>query len=102
MSRPTRSRPTQPESDGTAEWDATTMVLVHAHAGGEAGLGYTYGNLASGTVVESTLAADVVVGRDAMSVTACLGRDGPSLPQPGPARESRRWRSARSTRRSGI
>jgi len=28
----------QPESDGTAEWDATTIVLVEAHAGGATGL----------------------------------------------------------------
>jgi L-alanine-DL-glutamate epimerase-like enolase superfamily enzyme len=77
----------QPESDGTAEWDATTMVLVHAHAGGEAGLGYTYGNLASATVVESTL-ADVIVGRDAMSVTACweaMARACRNLGRPGVA-----------------
>ena len=32
-----------PESDGTLDWDATTIVVVHAHAGGETGLGYTYG-----------------------------------------------------------
>src|SRR4029079_12065530 len=35
-----------PESDGTAEWDSTVMVVVEAHAGGETGLGYTYGSLA--------------------------------------------------------
>ena len=32
----------EPESDGTAEWDATTIVVVEAHAGGETGIGYTY------------------------------------------------------------
>ena len=30
-----------PESDGTLEWDSTTMVVVHARAGGKVGLGYT-------------------------------------------------------------
>ncbi len=60
----------EPESDGTAEWDATTIVLVRARAGDATGLGYTYGNIASGAVVESTL-TDAVVGRDAMSVTEC-------------------------------
>jgi len=77
----------QPESDGTAEWDATTMVLVHARAAGETGLGYTYGNLASGTVAESTLAAEVV-GRDAMSVTAAwdaMARACRNLGRPGVA-----------------
>ena len=32
----------EPESDGTLEWDSTTIVVVEAHAGGETGLGYTY------------------------------------------------------------
>ncbi len=31
------------ESDGTREWDSTTFLVVHVHAGGEVGLGYTYG-----------------------------------------------------------
>jgi len=28
-----------PESDGTLEWDSTTIVIVHVHAEGEVGLG---------------------------------------------------------------
>jgi hypothetical protein len=32
----------EPESDGTFEWDSTTIVVVQAHAGGLTGLGYTY------------------------------------------------------------
>ncbi len=77
----------EPESDGTAEWDSTTIVVVHAHGGGETGLGYTYGNVASGTVVESVL-RDVVVGRDAMAVGACweaMGRACRNLGRPGVA-----------------
>lgn len=31
-----------PESDGTAEWDSTTLVLVRLSAGKARGLGYTY------------------------------------------------------------
>jgi L-alanine-DL-glutamate epimerase-like enolase superfamily enzyme len=31
-----------PESDGTAEWDSTTLVLVRLKAGKARGLGYTY------------------------------------------------------------
>ncbi|MGH2874436.1 MAG: enolase C-terminal domain-like protein [Solirubrobacteraceae bacterium] len=58
-----------PESDGTAAWNATTVVLVQARGGGHTGLGWTYGDLASATVIGSTL-ADVVVGRDALRVTA--------------------------------
>ena len=33
----------EPESDGTLEWDSTTIVVVEAHAGGETGIGWTYG-----------------------------------------------------------
>ncbi len=58
-----------PESDGTAEWDSTTMVLVEAHGGDHIGLGYTYGDAATGTLVRDTL-AEVVEGRDALAVTA--------------------------------
>lgn len=31
-----------PESDGTLEWDSTSLVLVEVHAGGAVGLGYSY------------------------------------------------------------
>jgi L-alanine-DL-glutamate epimerase-like enolase superfamily enzyme len=74
-----------PESDGTAEWDATTMVLVEAHAGARVGLGYTYGDAAVGALVRDTL-AEVVEGRDALSVTAIwrsLGRACRNLGRPG-------------------
>ena len=29
----------EPESDGTAEWDSTTIVVVQVRAGGTTGLG---------------------------------------------------------------
>jgi L-alanine-DL-glutamate epimerase-like enolase superfamily enzyme len=76
-----------PESDGTAEWNSTTMVLVEARAGGETGLGYTYGDLASGTVIDSVL-REVVVGRDALAVGAAweaMGRACRNLGRPGVA-----------------
>ena len=50
-----------PEADGTATWDATTMVVVEAHAGDRSGLGYTYGDPATAGLVHDTLAG-VVVG----------------------------------------
>ncbi|MGI8660227.1 MAG: enolase C-terminal domain-like protein [Thermoleophilaceae bacterium] len=58
-----------PESDATLAWDSTTIVVVHATAGGQRGLGWTYGNVATGTLVESLLAG-AVCGRDAMDVPA--------------------------------
>jgi L-alanine-DL-glutamate epimerase-like enolase superfamily enzyme len=76
-----------PESDGTAAWDSTTAVVVHAHGGGETGIGYTYGDIASGTVVSSVL-ADVVRGRDAMAVGECweaMGRACRNIGRPGVA-----------------
>jgi L-alanine-DL-glutamate epimerase-like enolase superfamily enzyme len=55
----------QPESDGTLEWDSTTMIVVEAFNGREKGLGYTYGDRAVATLIESKL-ADLVRGADAM------------------------------------
>jgi len=53
-----------PESDGTATWDSTTMVLVRVHAGGHIGTGYTYAGTAAATVVRDAL-TEVVTGGDA-------------------------------------
>lgn len=55
------------ESDGTLEWGSTTLVVVEVEAGGETGLGFTYGHAACAEVVRGTL-ADVVRGRDALAV----------------------------------
>jgi L-alanine-DL-glutamate epimerase-like enolase superfamily enzyme len=41
-----------PEADGTFHWDSTTLVLAEIKAGGETGLGYTYGNKAAGIVAQ--------------------------------------------------
>jgi L-alanine-DL-glutamate epimerase-like enolase superfamily enzyme len=54
----------EPESDGTFEWDSTTIVVVEANGGGETGLGYTYGPKAVGALVDELLAG-VVRGADA-------------------------------------
>lgn len=58
-----------PESDGTLEWTKTTLVLVEAEGGGKLGLGYTYADRATATLIRETL-ADVATGADAMSPTA--------------------------------
>jgi L-alanine-DL-glutamate epimerase-like enolase superfamily enzyme len=59
----------EPESDGTLEWDATTIVVVEAESGGERGLGYTYGDRAVATLIESKL-REVAVGADVMAPSA--------------------------------
>jgi L-alanine-DL-glutamate epimerase-like enolase superfamily enzyme len=56
-----------PESDGTFEWGATTVVVVEAHAGGHRGLGWTYGPEALGDLAAGTLAS-VVHGCDPLNV----------------------------------
>ena len=58
-----------PESDGTLRWDSTTIILAEATAGGERGLGYTYGDVSTGKLIETVL-AQAVLGRDAMRVQA--------------------------------
>jgi L-alanine-DL-glutamate epimerase-like enolase superfamily enzyme len=55
-----------PESDGTFEWDATTLVLAQATAGGVTGIGYTYADRSTAVFIEEHL-RDVVIGADAMS-----------------------------------
>ncbi len=55
------------ETDGTLEWSATTMVVCLVHAGGETGLGYTYGHRACALLVEETL-APAILGSDATAV----------------------------------
>jgi L-alanine-DL-glutamate epimerase-like enolase superfamily enzyme len=56
-----------PESDGTLEWEETTLVLVEVDAGGETGIGWTYGAAAAAKVVEDQLAG-VVCGTSALDV----------------------------------
>jgi L-alanine-DL-glutamate epimerase-like enolase superfamily enzyme len=57
----------RPESDGTYQWNKTTLVLVEAHAGDECGLGYSYADVATATLVRDKL-AEVVTGLDAFRV----------------------------------
>jgi L-alanine-DL-glutamate epimerase-like enolase superfamily enzyme len=57
----------QPESDGTLAWNETTIVVVHASAGGMRGLGYTYADVATARLVADRLAG-VVRGLDAMAI----------------------------------
>ncbi|HSB40085.1 MAG TPA: enolase C-terminal domain-like protein [Gaiellaceae bacterium] len=59
----------EPESDGTAKWDSTSVVVVEASARGETGLGYTYAPAAGGQLVEELL-VEVVRGRDALAPAA--------------------------------
>ncbi len=46
---------TEKESDGTLEWDSTTLVVVEVHCGEHTGLGYTYCDKAAASVIASKL-----------------------------------------------
>jgi len=48
-----------PESDGTLEWDSTTLVLVEAKAANETGVGYTYADAATANLIHRLLARAV-------------------------------------------
>lgn len=56
-----------PESDGTLEWNATTLVLVRLDAGGKHGIGYGYADRATAQLIRDTL-APLLDGRDAMDI----------------------------------
>jgi L-alanine-DL-glutamate epimerase-like enolase superfamily enzyme len=58
-----------PEADGTISWDHSTMVLVEASAGGERGLGYTYGAAAAAEVIDNVL-AKLVRGKSPLDIPA--------------------------------
>src|SRR2546421_7586168 len=57
----------RPESDGTLSWSSTTLVLARVRAGGQEGIGWTYGAAAISRLIEDTLAG-VVCGRSALDV----------------------------------
>lgn len=57
-----------PESDGTLEWDSTTIVLVHARAAGRAGIGYTYTDDAAAKLIHGKLKKKIE-GQNALSVS---------------------------------
>lgn len=59
-----------PESDGTIEWDSTTLITVHLRAGDQTGFGYSYADSATATLVRERLAA-LVRDRDPFAIDAC-------------------------------
>ncbi|MBV8530402.1 MAG: mandelate racemase, partial [Candidatus Eremiobacteraeota bacterium] len=57
----------QPETDGTAAWSSTTLVLVEIDAAGKRGTGWTYGSAAIAPFIGERL-SDVIEGCDALAV----------------------------------
>ena len=58
-----------PESDGTLEWKATTLIVVEVPGADQTGIGYTYADGATARLLNDML-ADVIEGRDAMATSA--------------------------------
>lgn len=55
----------RPESDGTLQWNSTTVVLAETRAAGRTGLGWTYGHQAVSGLIAGKL-AETVTGADAL------------------------------------
>ena len=55
-----------PESDGTFEWDKTSLVLVRVTAGDVKSLGYSYADRATAHLIQNTLAPKLI-GHDALA-----------------------------------
>jgi L-alanine-DL-glutamate epimerase-like enolase superfamily enzyme len=54
-----------PESDGTLEWESTTLVLVEVTAGGKCGAGYGYADASTACLIRDQLAG-LAKGEDAL------------------------------------
>src|SRR5579875_1611909 len=75
-----------PESDGTRVWDHTKVCVVHVQAGGQEGVGYTFGGTEVAALIEAML-TEVVKGADAMAPTETY---------------MAMWRKIRSVGRPGV
>lgn len=53
----------KPESDGTFQWDSTTLVVVTASHGNTQGLGYTYSDASMVGLIEGALAKAIRIPR---------------------------------------
>ncbi len=60
-----------PESDGTYEWNSTTLVLVEINAGGKSGMGYSYADVSAAFFIEKKL-KKIIEGKNAMDIPLIL------------------------------
>ena len=56
-----------PESDGTIQWDKTSLVLVEVLADGKTGLGYSYADTSTALLIDEVLAPKLI-GHDALAI----------------------------------
>ena len=76
----------QPESDGTYEWDHTTIVIVTLGAGSQEGIGYTYANEETAALIQNSF-QHTIKDSDALSPQALY---------------TELWRKVRNLGRPGI
>lgn len=60
-----------PESDGTLDWDSTTVVLVELKAADTIGFGYTYASEATAIFIKKEL-QDLLIGRDVFQIPSII------------------------------
>ena len=60
-----------PESDGTIEWNSTTLVLVVIKAGEKSGTGYSYADISSAYFIERNL-KKIIIGKNALDIPCVL------------------------------
>ena len=58
-----------PESDGTLQWESTTLVYVEVLAAGVTGIGFTYADASTATLIDTVLRT-AIVGKDATQIGA--------------------------------
>lgn len=58
------------ESDGTLEWDSTTLITAHITAGGKEGFGYSYASKASAVLI-ADLISKTIIGLNAFDIPLC-------------------------------
>lgn len=56
-----------PESDGTINWNSTTLILVKVKAADKTGIGYTYANEAIAIVIDKVL-KNIIVDANALDI----------------------------------
>ena len=58
----------QRESDGTLEWDSTTIVITEISAGGNSGIGYTYSHQSAAELIKTKL-SKLIINSNAMDIS---------------------------------
>ncbi|HEY4084710.1 MAG TPA: enolase C-terminal domain-like protein [Bryobacteraceae bacterium] len=78
---PTETR----EADGTIEWNETTLVLVAVNGGGLTGIGYSFADTATATVIDTHLKRHIIGGNcfDIPGIWSAMVRAIRNLGRPG-------------------